>query len=347
MLFSSCNTNISSNDITADVLEDSIEKTLPHNFIKGVNYARSYRNGNGYGSEKSYDTIDYLIALGVNSITINPFGSQENVDSTEINLWGRDRSDRDISIEKEIKNAHDNNLIVMFKPQIWSRDFDADGKWAGDIKFDDENKLHAWFESYHEYILHYAKLAEKTNTEIFVVGHEFAGISDKTDYWREVIKRVREVYSGKITYTAHHSDYNKIEFWDDVDYIGLSAYFTISDKKNPIVEELKEGWTLYIDELEKISKEFDKPIIFNEVGYRSVSGTANDPWKWDDNEEKNEKAQADAYDAMFQSIKNKDFIHGIYIWKYHTDPENEDRDGRDFQPYGKLAEEMIDEWFNE
>ena len=45
--------------------------------------------------------------------------------------------------------------------------------------------------------------------------------------WRQLIKDVRAVYSGKLIYSANwYEEYEGIKFWDALDAIGVQAYFS-------------------------------------------------------------------------------------------------------------------------
>ena len=44
----------------------------------------------------------------------------------------------------------------MLKPHLWI----VDGKWRGEIGFDDAKTWNRWFDSYEKWMLHYADLAE-------------------------------------------------------------------------------------------------------------------------------------------------------------------------------------------
>ena len=41
-----------------------------------------------------------------------------------------------------------------------------------------------WFHSYYEYQLHYAKIAEKTDCKMLIIGCELVQTERKEEYWR-------------------------------------------------------------------------------------------------------------------------------------------------------------------
>jgi hypothetical protein len=40
---------------------------------------------------------------------------------------------------------------------------------------------------------------------------------------------IRKIYTGKLTYAANWDDFDKVPFWKELDYIGIDAYFPLSD----------------------------------------------------------------------------------------------------------------------
>lgn len=57
---------------------------------------------------------------------------------------------------------------------------------------------------YIPYILRMARLAEQMDVELFSVGTELGKTLNNTRKWKEVIRRVKRVYSGPITYVGNH-----------------------------------------------------------------------------------------------------------------------------------------------
>ena len=62
-------------------------------------------------------------------------------------------------------------------------------------------------------------------------------------YFKQLIKDVRAVYAGKLTYAENWDCYADVPFWSDLDYIGMDAYFPIAEGSNPSEQELEEGWS--------------------------------------------------------------------------------------------------------
>ena len=72
-------------------------------------------------------------------------------------------------------------------------------------------------------------------------------------------------------------EYNCIAFWDAVDYIGINAFFPLSDRPDPSLAELRSLAETVADEIATVQRAASKPVIFTEVGFKSVTGTSVRP----------------------------------------------------------------------
>ena len=304
----------------------------------------------------------------VNWISQTPFGWQRGYNNPEIGTnkkveqegWQPWWGERDEGLRVTTRLAKDKGIKTILKPHIWLRD--DQGKWRGEIEMDSEEDWLEWFANYEEFILHYAQLAEEENMEMLCIGTELhKTCTERDENWRALIKKIRSVYSGQLTYAANFSnEYQEISFWDELDFIGVQAYFSLTDKEEESLEELKKGWKKPIKELEAFSRKFNKPVLFTEVGYKSTKDSGITPWEWPQRISKEKRKQlhsntqqADLYEAMFSEVFNKPFIAGVHLWKwYPTFGEQTDRHRQsqefniDFTPQGKPAEEVMAKWFN-
>jgi hypothetical protein len=168
-------------------------------------------------------------------------------------------------------------------------------------------------------------------------------VENRPDYWKGLIKRIRGVYNGKLTYAANWDEYTRTTFWEELDFIGIDAYFPLSDEKTPSVEQLKEGWQPWKEKIATLSKSKEKPVLFTEFGYRSMDFTAKKPWLVDRNDESvNLEAQVNAKKAIFSEFWTEDWFAGGYVWKWFINHEKSggDKDNR-FTPQNKPAQQVI------
>ncbi len=325
------------------------EHSIPDLEYKGAVLAHIHNFKSGYGSSKSKSMHGYLKNIGFDSVQLNTFGYMRSSKSTRV-FYKLDPTLGNSSLRKEIQNLNEKGLKVVLKPHIWigGLNFNPEN-WRNKIDFDKEKDLQKWFENYTKFIIDQAKIAEEENVNLFVVGTELVELTKYKENWESLISDVRKVYSGKLTYAAEGRKANNVTFWSSLDYIGIDAYFPISDKKDPSLSELVKGWENYDKELKKLSDDFNKKIIFTEIGYKSVEGTSIKPWQWmDEATVASEKEQANCYKATFEFIKDKPYMSGIFIWKYFTDMESKEEKGnveKGFTPYKKEAEKVISEYF--
>lgn len=297
--------------------------------------------------------LDILVANNVNWIVQTPFGWQSALDDPEIrlshganrNYWG----ESDAGIESTTMLARARGIHTLLKPHLWVRR----GAWPGDVAMKSEEDWERWFESYRTFILHYAKVAEQNGIEAFCVGTELRNASTTHEReWRRIISEVRGVYHGRLTYAANwHGEYDVIGFWDDLDFIGVQAYFPLVTHERPTLDELEAGWSEYVQELERISTRFGKPIVFTEIGYRSTPTAAIEPWTWPDRRSPvaptvDLETQARCFEAFFVSVWTRRWVEGAYVWKWYPHHDRAGgHDDADFTPQNKPAQDVIARWY--
>ena len=116
-------------------------------------------------------------------------------------------------------------------------------RWRGDFKAKNTADWNTWERSYEKYILQLAHLAEANEVALFCIGTELReSAKQRPHFWKQLIKKVRNVYAGQLTYSANWDEYQDITFWKDLDYIGIDAYFPISAAGTPEVEETVANW---------------------------------------------------------------------------------------------------------
>ncbi|MEP7268045.1 MAG: hypothetical protein ABI844_10500 [Saprospiraceae bacterium] len=312
---------------------------IPRHIIKGLSFVASPR---------PFESDPFVDVKKVNSdwIAVIPYsftrgGSDPKVhynhDENDKKWWGESRK----GIEETIVQAQANHLKIMLKPQVWyGRD------WIGNLQFDNKKDWESWESSYEDYILPFAELAESSCVEILCIGTEIKqSVSQRPQFWERLIQKVRARYSGMITYAANWDEYKHINFWNKLDYIGIDAYFPLSEKTTPELAELMNPWDEVLNTLEKFSRKYNRKILFTEYGYLSVDGSAGKTWELEANLNKlnyNQEAQANSIQALLECCCKKDFWSGGFLWKWYPEPHNMRHDlQKDHSPQGKLAEEVL------
>ena len=305
------------------------------------------QNINGVSFVASRESIDQshvkpLLNIHANYAAVMPFAFIRDLSSPEV-IYNTDRQwygETKAGVIQYIEQLKSNNIKIMLKPQIWI----WRGEFTGNLDMQSEEDWKVFEDSYSKFILEFAQVAENTNSELFCIGTELNRfISSRPQYWIQLIKEVRSVYKGKLTYAENWDSYNKVPFWDALDYIGVDAYFPLSEERMPTEENLIKGWQLHKMKLELLSKEINKQILFTEYGYRSVDYTAKEPWNSGrNNEPVNLGAQSVALKVLYEQFWNEDWFAGGFLWKWYHDHdkgggENNDR----FTPQNKPAESIV------
>ena len=175
-------------------------------------------------------------------------------------------------------------------------------------------------------------------------------------HWAQLIRRVREVYSGKIGYAANFDQYRDVGFWPQLDVMGINAYFKLRDRPIPrdglteqtaseIEEQLVQGWRNALAEIDAFRARqglSQQPVIFTEMGYTFRLNSTLEPWsytgfsvfKFDGREElvvwtdqpDAPLERALAVRALYRAHGElaSPFLKGILYWKLSTIPEHLD-----------------------
>ena len=255
--------------------------------------------------------------------------------------WGEKKE----GVVETIRLAQKNGMKVMLKPQVWMQ-----GTWVGEMDFQTENDWQSWEIDYEKYIMTFVDVAVKMNVEMICIGTEFKIASVKREqFWRDLIAKVKSKYTGLLTYSSNWDDYKTLPFWDALDIIGISAYFPLAEAVTPNVYFLKYKWAPIKKKLKRFSEKFGKPILFTEYGYLSVDGCANRTWELEKIRSElkvNEKAQANALEALYSSFWEENWWAGGFLWKwYPSGYAREERRIKDYTPQGKISEKIIKKWY--
>jgi len=245
---------------------------------------------------------------------------------------------------KTIQMAKALNLNVMLKPHVWVR---GQG-WAGDFDLETEEDWLVWEGNYRNYIVSFAKIADSMNVEMLCIGTEFRRpAKERPAFWKGLIKEIRSFYSGKITYAANWDNYQNISFWGELDYIGIDAYFPLSEAKTPSVEEIKAGWQAPLQEIETFQATYQSPVLFTEFGFQSIDYATAGHWKYNqDTLNINLDAQAFAYEGTYQALKEREWFAGGFLWKWHAwHDKYGGPDCKRYTPQNKPAQDIIAKWY--
>jgi hypothetical protein len=309
----------------------------PH---RGMSYAHAMRAGRGYGSEESARSLRALRDLGVEWVSLTPFGFQRGAAAREFRWFrplSRGPGETDESLHAATRQAHALGVKVMLKPHIWLRP----PLWPGSIEPETEADWRAWFETYERFAVHYATLAREARMDAFCVGNELAKTTVREADWRRVIAAVRREYDGPLTYGAEAEEVFRVPFWDAVDFIGVSAYYPLVNAPSPGREALVAAWQPLVARLGALAAAHRRRVVFTELGYRSARFGAWRHWEIPGDAPVDLRAQAEAYEAFFAAVWPRPWFGGVYWWKWFSHPRHSGPWSNDFELEGKPAEVVV------
>jgi len=306
-------------------------------FQRGVNYT-SWDKDELTRDISDYSLI-YLSQLGVGNIALMAVYYQSDAEAKKVSRGDKTVSDE--ALGHAINIIHSLGMKVMLKPHV---DL-LDGEMRTNIIPSEE-----WFDSYKEFIVHYAKLAQEYNVELFCIGTELSNtvMPRWNARWLDIIKDIRGVYKGPITYAANWDEYEVVSFWSEVDYIGIDAYFPLTDKNNPPLAELIAAWENHANTLEKWleTSKLNKPVIFTEIGYDTVEGCNKHPWRVLPTlatHVESQEEQAHCLESLLTVLSKRSWFRGLYWWNYFPRP---DIGPLGYTLRGKLGEKVLSGWYN-
>jgi hypothetical protein len=312
--------------------------TSSDNLIKGITLV---------APPKPIDSVAFmkLKNIGTEWVALIPYAFTNPKDGKVV--WGDQQwwGERLEGIETCIRLAHRYDMKVMLKPQVWSPYV-----WIGDLDFDDYESWQNWETAYSKYLMSFVELATKYNVEMFCIGTEINHSTDERPlFWKNLIENIRKSYRGKLTYSANWDHYDKISFWKELDFVGISSYFPLDDAKTPDINTLQKKWKPICKELHKFSRKVNKPILFTEYGYLAIDGCAGKTWEIEPKRKSipmNDQAQANAFEALWSSMSKQNYWAGGFMWKWF--PEGLGHEGvptKDYSPQGKAGEKILEKWF--
>jgi len=161
-------------------------------------------------------------------------------------------------------------------------------------KLKPDNWEHWWW-SYRRIVLHYARVAATRKVSMYSVGSELSSSESQTATWRQLIKDVRKIYSGKLTYFAAAESFDKVGFWDALDVVGISV---AQDKPRSEAE--------LISQLAPLTKKLGRSPKVKDLGF-VLSELGCGPSTPDSERE------LICQRALYQSFHDESQLQGVYV----------------------------------
>ena len=320
----------------------------PLPFLRGVSLAMDNSLEGGYHAPALDRQLDRLAAMGVDAVSLMPFAFEGGPSAPRLRmLGGSPESETDVGLIHAVRRARAHGLRTLYKPHIWV----GGGSWPGDVAMGDEPAWQGWWRDYRRYVLHHAVLARWSGADLFSVGCELSGTLGRAEDWRRLIAAVRQVFPGLLTYAGNWSgDLERAPFWEQLDLIGVDAYFPLSPDPAAGSAELARGAAAVVARLAAASRARHRPLLLTEVGFAARRAAWTAPHR--EGGTPSQADQAAAYAALFGALGHPPWLAGAFVWKAfsseaadadHPPPARRwrDREAADFRFLGRQAEAAI------
>ena len=110
------------------------------------------------------------------------------------------------------------------------------------------------------------------------------------EHWRRVVAEARRHYTGTLTYAANFDQYHAVAFWDELDLLGINAYFPLRGWEVPgiaaadLEEQLVVGWRRVLSGIDGFRQDRgleSHQVLFTEIGYVARANSTLRPWGGD------------------------------------------------------------------
>lgn len=322
-------------------------------FIQGVTLSKSSIDQDS--SQARQVITEYILPVGINYVALSPTCLGKNAIDIEIAceyepVAGKTGPPvKDQELINTIQYLHSVGLRVVLKPHFLLISKLEDNFSGPDLgyRWNDET-WRAWFENYTTFITHYAQIAEEHQVDIFVIGNEMEYATHREEDWRRVIAAVRSAYTGPITYAANTWDFEAlhVDFWDDLDFISTNAYNYFYQPINDVsIDGMRAAWEPALQQLEALSEQYGKPVLFTEFGATSKEGQTRGIARDWIAAPYDGQAQADYYTAFFEAILGRPWVKGVILWDVDTQPLQGGPNDLAYTFIAKPAEAVVRQFF--
>lgn len=306
--------------------------------------------GRGYGTSACARTMREVGRMGANWVSVTPFGRVNDIHPTGVSMnfevpFAENRK----AVLAAIRQAHQAGLRVFLVPHLWVES----GEWRGFIDPGSDANWAKWATSYQHFVLEWAHVAQQSQADMLAVGVELRRwlTTDRAPLFLPILRQVRAVYSGPLTYAANWDDAEDTVIWGDLDAIGINAFYPLTSHQDATFQELLNSSRSIAVQVSQLASRWHKPVVFTEFGYTTRKDPALQPWVWPEalaNVVIDPRAQAQAYRALLAAFIDQAWFAGLFAWRLYADPDDISQEPEfGFSFRGKLAElELRDAFAN-
>ena len=282
-----------------------------------------------WGTDKAGQSLENLAESGAERGLLVAFTWQAEPDSNDPVIGGDSTPDQ---VRVGLQQMREAGLEPVLKIHLWIPDH-----WAGEAEPTDRA---AWFAAYSKAVVELARVASEENAAAVVVGSELRGVQN-SGYWPSLVRKVRQVYSGKILYVADSLEQaESFRYWSLFDAIGTSLYPSLSSDPAEREKEMRDT----AQRLQALSERHQRPVWVAELGVRSAQGSLSAPWESPEQQELpvDLDLQLNVLEAWLEALQTP-AIEGIAIWCWYTDPAAGGPEDTDFTVQNKPAQAILEQ----
>ncbi len=303
-------------------------------------------------SADSDQSLLNMSMVGTDTVALNFWWFQSSTTATTMAPDFSRYSSTMSSVSHAIDTIHSLGMKVLLKPMLDVSD--AAGTWRAYI---DPSNKDQWFTNYTNYIGAFADLAQQKNVELLSIGCEMNTMEQAANNtrWSNLISNMRSRYDGKLTYAANWGaigsnigGYQNVPWWNQLDYIGIDAYFPIATQNNTTLAGLTTAWQNQanaIDSWRTNGGLSNKQVLFTETGYQSADGAAQAPYGVSGTPTLDLQEQADSYHALLSVMTTKPWWDGAFWWSWETNPYAGGAGDTGFTPQSKPAQAILQQYY--
>jgi hypothetical protein len=297
--------------------------------------------GRGYGSPACARTMQEVKRMGADWVSLTPFGRVLDIHPSGVAMsfevpFAENRK----AVMAAVEQAHASGLRVLLVPHLWVES----GEWRGFIDPGSDTDWTRWAKGYAGFVTAWANVAQQSHVDMMAVGVELRRwlTTDRAPLFQPILKRLRAIYSGPLTYAANWDDVEDTVIWGDLDVIGINAFYPLATHTDAPFNELLQESKRVAERAAQLANRWHKPFLFTEFGYTTRKDPALRPWEWPEalsNVVIDERAQALAYRALLAAVIDQPEFVGLFAWRLYADPYDVSQEPEfGFSFRGKLAE---------
>jgi hypothetical protein len=291
------------------IAPEGVPATQQTPFLRGVGLGL-------FASDPTYDyaaLLDEIVDHHATDVLIVVPWYQQRVDSHHI-APRPGYSPTDATVLRTLQQAKARKLRVSLLPIVRLTERSRE-EWRGRIR--PAAGVGAWFAEYGAFLRKMARLAAAAHVERFGVGSELLSLEREEAEWRSLIASVRDIYDGRLYYSANWDHFDPIRFWDALDEVGVTAYFELTRSEEPPRRaQLLTAWQRPQHDLMRLRARIGKPLIITELGYPSKTTAARYPWDETRAAPIDLPLQALLYEVFCDAFTDKRVLDGVYFWNW-------------------------------